>query len=260
MDNDCLVSSHIFRGRQNGLRETRGIMIREAIAWGKGTLDRPIRHEVNKLTDGTSVYFLKPGKETANVARPNPHDMTPMLGNSNEVLRFDQIWTQLSKISVIDFEAFKMVLTLIYRDAYLMDHTVVNGVVRYSPRGQVLDCIRRLDGKVGRVLPNGVEGMLFFLDILGWNEDVKYHTENDLPTFDGDYGSNVGRVNTLLTCIRVPYQTSLFVKDILDHSQDKLHIDFGHIYEVMQQFAKSRGTSTPTNAQLLEWLSPYLIE
>lgn len=235
-------------------------MIREAIAWEEGTLDRPRRHEVNKLSDGTPVYFLKPGKETANVSRPNPHDMTPMLGDPNEVLRFDQIWTHLSKISVIDIEAFKMVLTLIYRNAYLMDHTTVNGAVRYSPHGQVMDCIKRLDLEVGNVLPNGVEGMLFFLDILGWNEDVKYHTENDLPTFDGAYGSNVGRLNTLLTCIRVPYQTSLFVKDILDNCEDKLHIDFGHIYEVMQQFAKSRGTSTPTKAQLLDWLSPYLIE
>ena len=259
MGTACSLTTYIQSGRQDELRKKRERMVREAIRWPKGTLEQPMRYDIASLGNGTKLYFLKPGKETANVSRPNPHDMTPVLGNGQETLRFDQIWAQLSKASLIDLEAFKALLTLVYRNAYLMDHKDIDGNIRYSPEGQVLECISSLEEKIGRAFPYGVEGFLRFLDLLGWNEDVKYHTENDEPTFKGRYGSDVGRVNTLLTCIRVPYQTFQLVNDVLDHGNDRENIDFGKVYEVMQQFAKSRGTATPTKAQLLGWLSPYLV-
>jgi hypothetical protein len=97
-----------------------------------------------------------------------------------------------------------------------------------------------------------------FLDILGWNEDVKYHIENDRPTFTGKYPYKVGRINTLLTCIRVPYQGSVFVRHCLEKFDSKRDIDFSLLYTIMQQFAKSRETCTPTQQQLIKWLSPYI--
>jgi len=241
--------------------EKREKRIREALNWESGTEDKPRKHIVTELSNGIEVYFLKPGKEVFNQKRPNPHDMFPVVGNPDIKLRFDDIWTYLSKISVINFENFKAVLTLIYRNAYFVDHVEKQyGIVRYEPSEEIIKCIDEIENNTGKVSPFGLMGLLSFLDILGWNEDMKYHVESNRPTFSGKYGFNVGRINTLLTCIRVPYQASDFVTHCIDSSNDRENIDFSRLYTIMQQFAKSRGTCTPTQQQLKEWLSPYVVE
>jgi hypothetical protein len=252
------VTSIQGAGTKNSLETKRRKMIQEALTWSKGTFDNPNKHVVANLANGDEVYFLKPGKETNNVARPNPHDMTPIVGDPNHKLRFDEIWTYLSKISLEDFEDFKVVLTIVYRNAYLLDHVQSqSGAIRYQPSEQIKKFIYDTDKKAGGISPVGLMGLLHFLDILGWNEDVKYHVENNQVTFLGNYDFKVGRINTLLTCIRVPYQASYFVKTALDAKSSK-DIDFMSLYTIMQQFAKSRGTCTPTQEKLREWLSPYI--
>jgi hypothetical protein len=140
-----------------------------------------------------------------------------------------------------------------------MDHVErPKGKIRYEPSEEIIERIQRINNEVDNVSPVGLMGLLNFLDILGWNEDMKYHVENNNPTFSGNYDLKVGRINTLLTCIRVPYQASLFVAHCLNNADNKKNIDFSLLYTIMQQFAKSRGTCTPTKLQLLEWLSPYL--
>lgn len=233
--------------------------ILEAMAWEGGTLDNPIKHLVTMLPNNIEVYFLKPGKEVANVKRPNPYDMTPVVGNPEYRLKFEEIWSYLSKISVINFDSFKAVLTLIYRNAYLLDHVEKKGgIIRYEPGEDILRCINSINDEIGSLGPFGLLGLLHFLDILGWNEDMKYHIEHNKPTFRGKYSYKTGRINTLLTCIRVPYQASVFVIHCLEKANSKQDIDFSLLYTIMQQFAKSRGTCTPTQQQLLEWLSPYI--
>lgn len=235
--------------------------INEAINWEKGTINNPSKHVITKLANGMLVYFLKPGKEANNVRRPNPHDMTPVVGSPNIRLKFDDIWSSLSRISMIDLDVFKAVLTLIYRNAYLIDYVEVeDGIIRYQPNDDVLDCIEKMENKIGDIAPFGLIGLLHFLDILGWNEDVKYHTEKDRPTFSGRYGWKVGRINTLLTCIRVPYQAALFVKHVIDKVDTKKEIDFQLLFTIMQQFANSRGTCTPTQNNLTTWLAPYILK
>ena len=97
-----------------------------------------------------------------------------------------------------------------------------------------------------------------FLDLLGWNEDVKYHCESGSPTFKGKYTFKVGRVNTLLTCIRVPYEVSRFASHAAENVASPGQVDFDQIIGVMQQFSNARGTCVPNPKQLLEWLDPYL--
>ena len=156
---------------------------------------------------------------------------------------------------------FKMVMVLIYRNAYHIDHKEIEKKVRYHPNEKVMGCIEQIQDEISDVLPDGgLLGFLNFLDILGWNEDVKYHTENSLPTFSEKDKFKVGRINTLLTCIRVPFQMSLFVKGILDNVNHPNDIDFRLGYTIMQQFATSRGTCAATNKQLVEWLSPYIYD
>ena len=234
--------------------------ISEALGWSSGTQNKPNKHVITTLPNGVEVYFLKPGKEVFNMKRPNPHDMLPVVGDFSIRLKFDDIWSCLSRISVFNFENFKMVLTLIYRNAYFLDHVEKKpSIVRYEPSEQILNLIERINSEVDGTYPLELLPLLHFLDILGWNEDMKYHVELDRPTFLGHYNYNVGRINTLLTCIRVPYQASLFVKHCLEKADDKENIDFSQLFTIMQQFAKSRGTCTPTQQQLITWLSPYII-
>lgn len=185
--------------------------------------------------------------------------MLPVVGSPDLKLKFDDVWSYLSKISVANFENFKIVLTLIYRNAYFVDHVEkLEDKIRYEPSQEITERIEQINDEIGNISPVGLMGLLNFLDILGWNEDMKYHVENNSPTFCGKYDSKVGRINTLLTCIRVPYQASLFVAHCVSKANNKKDIDFSLLYTIMQQFAKSRGTCTPTQRQLVEWLSPYL--
>lgn len=257
-----ILTTKIFKGRKarQRLRDEREKRIREAIEWEGGqSLENQRKYVVNVLPNGLEVYFLKPGKEAFR-DEPNVHDMTPKVNTSYENAKFDDIWVNLSKISIVNFDLFKMVMVLIYRDAHHIDHKEIEGKIRYSPDERILSCIEQIEEEIEGSLPEGgVLGLLNFLDILGWNEDVKYHTENNLPTFSGKHGFKTGRINTLLTCIRVPFQMSLFIKNIVNNANNPNNMNFGLGYEIMQQFAKSRGTCTPTNVQLVEWLSPYIV-
>ncbi len=255
-----VLRTHLHGPRTHGLWQTkREKRILEALTWESGTQDNPRKHLVTKLYNGTEVYFLKPGKEVFNKKRPNPNDMLPVVGSPDIALKFDDVWGYLSKISVVDFDQFKAVLTLVYRIAYFIDHVEDrDGIIRYKPNGEVMRLIETIDIEAGIGFPFRLIGLLHFLDILGWNEDMKYHVEQGRPTFSGNYDVRVGRINTLLTCIRVPYQASLFVTHCIDNSAEKKNIDFSLLYGIMQQFAKSRGTCTPTQQQLKEWLSPYI--
>jgi hypothetical protein len=234
--------------------------ILEALNWESGTENEPRKHLVTILLNGAEVYFLKPGKEVFNKKRPNPYDMFPVVGSPDTKLRFDDVWSLLSKIALIDFESFKVTLTMIYRSAYFLDHVEKEpGVIRFEPNEQITERMDYIDSEIRDVWPIGLMDLLHFLDILGWNEDMKYHVENNSPTFSGKYGYEVGRINTLLTCVRVPYQGSLFVMHCVDRADNKKNIDFSQLYIIMQQFAKSRGTCTPTQQQLVDWLSPYVV-
>lgn len=258
-----ILSTRILnRDRQarQRLKEIREIRIREAVQWESGlSLENPIRHVVKVLPNNVEVYFLKPGKEVFRVKKPNKYDMTPKVNHYYENARFDDIWVYLSRIPAIDLDLFKMVLVLIYRNAYHIDHTIENGKVRYNPNERVLACIEQIQYQTSRVLPEGgLLGLLNFLDLLGWNEDIKYHTENNQPVYFSGNKFNTGRINTLLTCIRVPYQMSLFIKNRMDSSTYPNDANFRLVYEMMQQFLRTRGTCAPTRVQLIEWLSPYV--
>jgi len=255
------IETRLIRGKSDYLVEKRKKRIIEAMQWKGGTREHPNKYVVDILPGDVQVYFLKPGKEVFNKLRPNPYDMTPCVGSSSKRFTFNEIWTYLSKISIIDFDAFKVILTLIYRDAFMLDHIETGkNMLRYRPEEKIFDIIRDMDSKFAGSLPIKISELLYFLDILGWNEDMKYHIENNVPTFEGKYGFNVGRINTLLTCIRVPYQASSFVRHAIEQNRRGSEIDFAMLYTIMQQFANSRGTCVPTRQNLIEWLSPYIID
>lgn len=261
MSYEDILRTELISGKHASFEEKRKKRIQEALDWPSGTRENPRKHIVTDSSNETEIFFLKPGKDVFREKNPILYDMTPFVGGSEKRPNFAEMWTELSRISFVDFNIFKAVLTLIYRNTYMIDHVELKeGQIRYRPNDKIMTCIKDIDKEIGDVLHQDLFNMLYFFDLLGWNEDVKYHTESGIPCFKGKYKFNTGRVNTLLTCIGVSYQGALFAEHICKKSKNKLEIDFMLLYKIPQQFAQTRGTCVPTQKDLLEWLSPYIIE
>lgn len=262
------METKLVRGVPKDTMSKRTDMINEAIGF-EGTLSEPKRHVIAEK-DGISLLFEKPGKEA--FAGTNVNDMRPMVivnGHPLDPPSFSFIWSDLTNIAMADFEAFKAVLLLIYRSAFLMDHIKVDDGHgwRYSPRDGISNAITELDRIVGdRTEFGSVWGLLGFIDLLGWNEDVKYHSVDGRASFtDGKYGGKskqkIGRINTLLSCIRVPYEISDFMNSHREEIMGGKKADFVNLYDIMQALINSRGLCTPKRIEdLLRFLDPYLVE
>jgi len=241
------------------LKEKRVQRICEAISWEGGeSLEMAISHTVNKLPTGESVYFLKPGKEAVRPNEPNKHDMTPMVGKEYPIATFDDVDICLSKIFIRDETLFKFILVIIYRNAYMMDHQLNDGGCRYYPDNDVLDCIDAIQTRIDDITPyGGLFGLLNFIDLLGWNEDVKYHTdENGLNFNKKPY--RVGRLNTLLSVINVPYNVCYYTKSVIERADKPHTIEFEPIYAIMQQLSRQRGVCPASDNDIIQWLEPYV--
>jgi hypothetical protein len=69
----------------------------------------------------------------------------------------------------------------------------------YTPDAEVLDDLSGFVPMVGELT---LEGFLRYCDILAWNEDSKYHYSK-VEQGTARWISSTGRVNTLLTLLRV---------------------------------------------------------
>jgi len=261
MNYQAILKTKLQKGNPKGLNEKRIKRIEEALNWKTGpSLEKPEKHFIAELPNKMAVYFLKPGKEVFRDKKPNPNDMKPCVGYGEKSYGFNDMWKQLSKISVHDFEMFRAVLTLIYRNAFMLDHVENEGIIRYRPSKEISECIKRMGQSIDDLLDYGLLGLLHFMDNLAWNEDVKYHVEDGKATLKGKYKWSTGRINTLLTCITIPYKTCLFVKDILGRSSKPKNIDWALVYDTMQMLLWARGVCPPRPDDLIKWLSPYIIE
>jgi len=241
------------------LVHTRTLRIREALSWEAGpSLSEPMRYVVDVLPDGTEVAFLKPGKEAFRKKNPRPHDMKPVV-RGYESAAFEDVWSILARAAITDAEAFKALAVLIYRSAFHIDHVAEDGRVRYRPAPPVAACITDLGRRLRNILPDGSAwALLHFVDLLGWNEDVKYHVVGDEPTFKGKFPFTAGRLATLLTAIRVPYEVARFAKVAVENATSPDRLDFRQLIRVMQEFSRTGGICPAKDEQLVQWLSPYL--
>jgi hypothetical protein len=247
------------KGRPYGFEEKRVRRIEEAISYESGTMEIPRKHIIAELPNCVEVYFQKPGKETIK-KNPNLYDMTPLVGEEKKLFEFQDIWEYLINVAIADECILKTIGVLVYRVGYMLDHAENRaGLIRYAPKNSIQDCISKTDRTNPCSFPAGLNGLLNFIDILGWNEDVKYHTEDGRPCFNGKYQFKVGRVNTILSCLTVPFLTWEFIKNVLSHKDDRFNIESKLIFDVMQRFARSRGVCVPSQTELLDWLSPYLV-
>ena len=179
---------------------------------------------------------------------------------------FEIIWEYLVKISIINQILFKKVLVLVYRVAYFIDHEEdEKNCLRYAPSAGLLDYIGKIDFALKSGFNDkfkteeiGLLEYLHFIDILGWNEDVKYHVEDGKAYFGERAAPNIGRPNTIISVISVPLMINDFLSNIIENVNYIEKINVRLILSTMQKLSKSRGICILPHVKLQEYLSPYL--
>lgn len=188
-------------------RERRKEAVAEALTFEKGESQERRKKTVLYTLGEYTVVVAKPGKEAApdyksarhyktHEKTNNPNDMLPMiLKNGKPIeknLTFGEMFERIESLMRGDLWGLELLGMLLFRGALMLDHHKnAQGMWRYAPApfslAQLQERIPKVDGIPTQVL-------LYFLETLGLNEEVKVYTlgHND---FKHDYG----RVNTLLT-------------------------------------------------------------
>ncbi len=263
-----IIKTKIFRSNKEFIAK-RAKRIKEAIAFEGGTIAKPKKHLISTLPNGKESYFYKPGIETQRTP-PNIHDMFPNVGSRDKSetdgYTFETIWEYLIKISIINQITFKKVLVLLYRLCFLLDHQeITKGKLRYAPSQEILDYISKIDFALKEGFKDkfkkdeiGLLEYLHFIDLLGWNEDVKYHIKNSKPNFEDRNKKIVGRTNTIISVISVPLMINDFLSNIIENVNYIEKINVRLILSTMQKLSKSRGICVLSHIELQKYLNPYL--
>jgi hypothetical protein len=272
MNTESFLPTVLYKNSKETV-EKRMNLIEEAISFGSGTFETPQKSVVSTYNNNHEAFFIKPGKETRRKT-PNIYDMRPGIAVNDidvtEKWAFEKVWEYLIKVSIIQQDAFKKILVLLYRLCYLIDHkSNESGLIRYEPNSDILDFLKNIQHytldagfqeKFG-TKDIDVLDFLHFVDLLGWNEDVKYHhTDTGKAEFHGKYKPDVGRINTLKSVISAPLLISEFILDIIEKTTHKGVIDVSLITTTCQRFSQSRGLCVLSNKELLKFLSPFLVE
>lgn len=204
---------------------------REGLTYGVN--ERQLRlHETPRRE---RIYIQYPGTE-ASAADPRPWDFRPKIelrdGSYLKDLAFNDVWDLLiATIGRADRTSYgpAILATLFYRMAYMKDHVQRpepwTSVVRqlravdgddiriqgernvrmnphwlYDPPDEVLRGIEKEMGDWGGI---SLEAFLQYNDLLAWNEDCKYYYRDVRTRGDKWLGKSTGRINTLLTHIRI---------------------------------------------------------
>ena len=246
----------IQKGHPEDVKRKRIMRIKEAIDIKLGTEEEPNEYVIGMINDN-KVYFKKPGKEYfRKEGKRNINDMTPCVGNLYDRYSFGNIWKDMLNLSVrISKDSYKKLNVLLYRLAYLMDCSEIDGKIRYNPTGEVYDIIKNIQREIDLKKYNfKVLEFINFIDILSWNEDVKYQAECKFET------PKKGRINTVLSLISIPLMFKEFV-DLVIEKKDYLHeLDYSILIDVANNFSRTRGVQPISNRKLVEYLAPYLSE
>jgi hypothetical protein len=263
-----ILETKIFSGGGDFLK-IKTSLINEAIDLPSGTQTARIKTVINKL-GGNEGMFFKPGKEAARKT-PNLYDMYPaVFANGVDITErwgFEKLWEYLIKISIVHKATFKKVLVLLYRLCFFIDYKQIDGEYRYIPSDELTELIANIqslvltDGFQDKFSTTEIELLDFinFVDLLAWNEDVKYNAPKGEPYFKNYSNSKTGRTNTILSIISAPILISNFIDDIICKSSSGGVIDVSLITSTIQRFTKSRGLCVLSNTELKKHLTPYLV-
>lgn len=269
MEEYAILKTNLFRSSDYYIYQ-RQKRIKEALNFKGGTIEAPNKFVISTLPDGKEVYFLKPGKETQRkIENINIHDMFPNVGmndiSETTSFSFEVVWEYLIKISIINQITFKKVLVLLYRLCFFIDHKENSGFIRYEPSKELIDYIQKIDFSLKEGFKDkykkdeiGLFEYLHFVDLLGWNEDVKYHVKDSEPDFQNRAKRNRGRVNTIISIISVPLMINDFLSNIIENVNYIEKINVRLILSTMQKLSKSRGICMLSHTTLQKYLEPYL--
>lgn len=121
----------------------------------------------------------------------NPNDMRPTVWVDGKEIEFDgsfdHVFNFFQHVSHIDTRALEILGCLMFRNAYLLDH---DEELNYRPSRDAIEYINS-------VLPEyegiSIEAYLHYMEMIAWNEDVKY------DTLGYDVHTGIGRKNNMLT-------------------------------------------------------------
>lgn len=148
-----------------------------------------------------SIVVGKPGKEAEKEYKgklgDNYNDMTPKLlidgiEHKNN-FGFDDIFELLFQISKIDSKSLELIGCILLRAAYMLDH-------KRNEEGNwrlnlPLEVMHKIEKKIPEIEGIPISALIYLLDVIALNEDVKYFTlgKND------ELKEGTGRRNNLLT-------------------------------------------------------------
>lgn len=245
----------IQKGHPEEVKNKRELRIKEAINFETGTKENLKIHIIGEVNNN-KIYFAKPGKEFFRENKKNENDMTPYVGDLYDRYSFGDIWKDMLNLSIrISKDSYKQLNVLLYRLAYLMDCEISGDKVRYEPTGEVATVIANIQEEIdSKGYDFKVLEFLNFIDILSWNEDVKYQANCEFK----DY--KVGRINTILSLISIPLIFKEFVDNIIEKKDYLKDLDYSLLIDVAQNFSRTRGVHPMSNKKLVEYLQPYLCE
>ena len=202
------------------------------------------------------IYIQYPGKESTG---SRPWDFRPIFydssGNINKNNQsFGDIWATIE-----NNELLRIIATLLYRTAYMIDHTEIpkfktlsrditydevevisaekniqrTNFYKYQPKIEIIDEISEVCDDWGKM---SFEGFLHYNEILTWNEDCKYHYRDLQKENTGKWLNKTGRVNTLLTHIRI---LGYILEDV-------------RLADIFNDFSKLRGISPATDVEIFK--------
>ena len=250
----------VIRGCPKELIEKRKARIQEALDIKFEDASKPVKYVVDKLNNNIEVYFLKPGKEFFRQI-PNLNDMSPNVGDLFTKFSFADIWQLLCKLrNTISLDNYKKLSAILYRVAYLIDFDYIDGKVRFNPSQSLLNDIQSIQTEIDeKNLDINILAFIHFIDILGWNDEMKTHATNAGLNYVTKK-PKMGRINTILSCISIPILFQEFVDEVLKNRENKENIDFSIIINVAQTFSRTRGVHPLPNKKLIELLYPYLTD
>ncbi len=191
-------------------KEKRAKILKEAISWEKG-LDQENRKITTIYRVGAySVAVGKPGKEASpdytgfihyktKIRGNNPNDMNPQILKNNKKTTknytFGDMFEHIEHLMHSDLFGLEILGSLLFRMAFMMDHQEdKEGNIRYFPPKKTIKILKERIPFIDKI---PIEIFLYFLDILGINEDIK--VEYGGHGIEKDYG----RINTLLTFVHL---------------------------------------------------------
>lgn len=177
--------TNIISGMPHDCLTKRMYRIHEARMITGGTIENPTKHVIYDLPDGGQAYFLKPGKEAKRKpSKENVNDMLPCVDGMNKKYSFADVWNLLCILrNNIDINLYKSFSAILYDLAYLRLCDVHGRKVRISEfLPEIISPIQQAADK--KNLNINVLSLVYFIDLLGWNEDVKYHREGEINLSD----------------------------------------------------------------------------